>query len=106
MRIKFNHPIAQPMVTIASIGPVPIGSEATLLCSASGVSPFIFNWTRQVDPTVVLSTDQVYSFTISDSSGYGSYVCSVSNSLGSDTATITVVQASEHIICVLYVKSN
>jgi len=89
---------AQPMVTIASIDPVWIGSEATLSCSAIGLTPLIYNWTRSDNPSVVLSTDQVYTFTISNISGYGSYVCGVSNSLGSDAETITVIQAGEYIL--------
>jgi len=87
--------VALPVATIASIGPVPIGFTATLSCSATGVTPVTYNWTRQDNPSDVLSTDQVYTFTISDSSGYGSYVCGVSNSLGSDTDTITVEPPSE-----------
>ena len=83
------------MVTIASIDPVPIGSEATLSCSAIGISPLTYNWTRQNNPSIVLSTNRVYTFTISNVSGYGSYVCGVSNSLGSDAETIVVVQASK-----------
>ena len=86
---------ALPNTAIASIYPVPIGFDATLSCSATGIVPLTYNWTRQDNSSVVLSTDQVFTFTISDSSGYGSYVCGVSNSLGSDSETITVVQASE-----------
>ena len=97
---------ALPMATIASIDPVPIGFQATLSCSASGTTPLTYNWTRPDNPSDVLTTDQVYTFTISDSSGYGSYVCGVSNSLGSDTESITVIQASEfcvHCIIMFYI---
>ncbi|XP_065918563.1 hemicentin-1-like isoform X2 [Dysidea avara] len=92
---------AQPMVTIASIDPVPIGSEATLSCSAIGISPLTYNWTRQNNPSIVLSTNRVYTFTISNVSGYGSYVCGVSNSLGSDAETIVVVQATPPLITLI-----
>ena len=94
------------MATIASIDPVPIGFQATLSCSVSGTTPLTYNWTRQDNPSDVLSTDQVYTFTISDSSDYGSYVCGVSNSLGSDTDNVTVIQASEfsvHCIIMFYI---
>ena len=90
------------MATVASIDPVPIGFQVTLSCSASGITPLTYNWTRQDNPSDVLSTDQVYTFTISDSSGYGSYVCGVSNSLGSDTDNVTVIQASEfYVYCII-----
>ena len=99
MLVYFNYSTVLPNTTIASIDPLPIGFNATLSCSATGIAPLTYNWTRQDNPSVVLSTDQVYTFTISDSNGYGSYVCRVSNSLGSDTETISVVQASE--CCIL-----
>ena len=99
MLVHFNYSTALPNATIASIDPVPIGFNATLSCSATGIAPLTYNWTKQDNSSVVLPTDQVYTFTISDSSGYGSYVCGVSNSLGSDTETITVVQASEFLYC-------
>ena len=101
-----HYSTALPMATIASIDPVPIGFQATLSCSASGTTPLTYNWTRPDNPSDVLSTDQVYTFTISDSSNYGSYVCGVSNSLGSDTDNVTVIQASEfsvHSIIMFYI---
>ena len=107
MLVHFNYSTALPITTIASIDPVPIGFDATLSCSATGIGPLTFNWTRQDNLSVVLSTDQVYTFTISDSNGYGSYVCGVSNSLGSDTEIITVVQASEYyILCNVHISNS
>jgi len=85
------------MALLANIAPVPIGSEITLSCNAIGIAPLTFNWTRHDDPTVLLSTDSVYTFTVSDSSDYGDYACGVSNRFGSDTETITVLQASKHL---------
>jgi len=98
MLFHFNYSSALPNATIASIDPVPIGFTATLSCSATGIAPLTYNWTRRDNSSVVLSTDLVYSFTLPDDSSYGSYVCGVSNSLGSDTETISVVQASEYCI--------
>ena len=107
MLVHFNYSTALPITTISSIDPVPIGFEATLSCSATGIAPLTFNWTRQDNPSDVLSTDQVYTFTISDSSGYGSYVCGVSNSLGSDTETFTVEPASECcILCNAHISNS
>jgi len=95
MLVHFIYSTALPNAMIASVDPVPIGFDVTLSCSSTGVAPLTYNWTRQDNSSVVLSVDQVYTFTISDSSVYGIYVCGVSNSLGSDTETITVIQASE-----------
>ena len=104
MLVYFNYSTAAvPNVTIASIDPVPIGFDATLSCSATGIAPLTYNWTRQDNPFDVLSTDQVYTFTISDSSGYGSYVCGVSNSFGSDTETIDVIPPSESSVLCIFV---
>jgi len=95
MLVHFNYPTALPNAMIANNDPVLTGFNVTLSCNATGIAPLTYNWTRQDNPSVVLSTDQAYTFTPSDNSGYGSYVCGVSNSLGSDAETITVIQASE-----------
>jgi len=103
MLFHINNSTALPNAAIANIDPVLTGFNVTLSCNATGIAPLNYNWTRQDNPSAVLSTDQVYTFTISDSSGYGRYVCGVSNSLGSDTETITVVQASECCILCMFI---
>ena len=84
---------------------VTIGSSLTLSCTSRGSPPDTFTWRKDNDPTVLqsisitavdyTSTSVVFhanysidSVTTSDS---GTYTCTVTNPLGSDGTTITVV---------------
>ena len=83
---------------------VPLGSYITLSCTSRGSPPDTFTWRKDNDPTVLQSTSitavdhtstsalfrahySIDSFTTSDS---GTYTCSVTNPIGSDSTTITV----------------
>ena len=91
---------------------VNIGDPLTLSCTSRGSPPDTFTWRKDNDPTVLqstsitavdyTSTSAVFradyspdSVTISDS---GTYICTVTNPMGSDSATITVVVTSKLLI--------
>ena len=84
---------------------VTIGSSLTLSCTSRGSPPDTFTWRKDNDPTVLQSTSitamdytstsavfrtdySIDSVTTSDS---GTYTCTVTNPIGSDSTTITVV---------------
>ena len=84
---------------------VTIGSSLTLSCTSRGSPPDTFTWRKDNGPTVLQSTIitavdytstsaefradySIDSVTISDS---GTYACTVTNPIGSDSTTITVV---------------
>ena len=84
---------------------VTTGSSLTLSCTSRGSPPDTFTWRRDNDPTVLQSTSitavdytstkavfcanyYIATVTTSDS---GTYTCTVTNPIGSDSATITVV---------------
>ena len=82
-----------------------MGSSLTLSCTSRGSPPDTFTWRKDNDTTVVqsttitvldhTSTNAVFranyfidSITTSDS---GTYTCTVTNPIGSDSATIMIV---------------
>ena len=101
---------------IDSISPntitVNVGDPLTLSCTSQGSPPDTFTWRKDNDPTILQSTNitavdytntsavfranySIASVTTSDS---GSYICNVTNPIGSDSATITVVVISKLLI--------
>ena len=94
---------APPVITTYSLSTmnVVIGSPLTLTCTSSGSPPDTFIWMKDGVPishstsitavnytntTAVFSTNYtISSFSISDN---GTYTCTVSNPIGSDSKTI------------------
>ena len=91
---------------------VAVGSSLTLSCTSRGSPPDTFTWRKDNDLTVLQSTSitavdytstsavfradySIDSVTTSDS---GTYTCNVTNPIGTDSATITVVSKSAMII--------
>ena len=91
---------------------VNVGDPLTLSCISRGSPPDTFTWRKDNDPTVLQSTSitavdytsasavfranySIDSVTTSDS---GTYTCTVTNPIGSDSTTITVVVISKLLI--------
>ena len=89
----------------SSIVTVNVGDPLTLSCTSRGSPPDTFTWRKDNDPTVLQSTNitavnytstsavfranySIDSVTTSDS---GTYTCTVTNPIGTASATITVV---------------
>ena len=107
---------AAPMIDPPPSSTVTVvaGSRLTLSCSSRGSPPDTFTWRKDSDPilnstsiTIVTHTNtravfranySINSVTTSDS---GTYTCSVSNPIGSDSETITVTVIGKHL-CVNY----
>ena len=84
---------------------VTIGSSLTLSCTSQDSPPDTFTWRKDNDPTVLQSTSITavdytstsavfradYSIDSVTTSDNGTYTCIVTNPIGSDSATITVV---------------
>ena len=91
---------------------IPAGYPHTLSCTSQGSPPDTFTWRKDNDPIVPqftsitavnhTSTSAVfradYSIDSVTTSDNGTYTCTVTNPIGSDSATITVV-----VICKLLI---
>ena len=89
--------IVIPEVTIATIDPAVPGDDVTLNCSATGDTPLTYQWTMEgSDTTININTSTgILTLTNFMEDQFGTYICNVSNVLGSEVNSITVVQASE-----------
>ena len=102
---------AAPIIDTPSSSTVTVnaGDPLTLSCTSRGSPPDTFTWRKDNDPTVLQSTSitavdytstsavfcadySIDSVTTSDS---GKYTCTVTNPMGSNSTTITVVATSE-----------
>ena len=82
-----------------------LGSSLTLSCTSQGSLPDTFTWRKDNDPTVLQSTSITavdytstnavfradYSINNVTTSDNGTYTCTVTNPIGSDSTTITVI---------------
>ena len=84
----------------------PINSSFTLSCTSEGSPPDTFTWQKDDDPAVLQSsiiavdhtnTSAVFraDYTIDSvsTSDSGLYTCTITNPLGSDSATIAIINA-------------
>ena len=95
-------PVIDPISSFTLM--VTIGSSLTLSCTSRGSPPDTFTWRKNNDPTVLQSTSitavdhtstsavfradySIDSVTTSDS---GTYTCTITNPIGSNSASITV----------------
>ena len=84
---------------------VNVGDPLTLSCTSRGSPPDTFTWMKNNDRTVLESTSITavnhtntsavfradYSISIANTDDDGAYTCTVTNPIGSNSATITVV---------------
>ena len=91
---------------------VTIGSSLTLSCTSRGSPPDTFTWRKDNDPTVLQSTSITavdytstsavfradYSIDRVTISNSGTYTCNITNPIGSDNDTITVVVTSKLLV--------
>ena len=88
---------------------INVGDPLMLSCTSQGSPPDTFTWRKDNDPTVPLSTSITavdhtstsavfhanYSSNNVTTSDSGTYTCTVTNPIGSNSATITVVVTSK-----------
>ena len=91
---------------------VNIGDPLTLSCTSKGSPPDTFTWRKDNDPAVLQSTTITavdytstsavfranYSIDRVTTSDSGTYTCTLTNPMGSDSATITVAVTSKLLI--------
>ena len=114
--IYISHHLCNYLSSVYTVAPVidtpssstvtvTIGSSLTLSCTSQGSPPDTFIWRKDNDPTVLQSTSITavdytstsavfradYSIDNVTTSDNGMYTCTITNPIGSDSITITVV---------------
>ena len=80
------------------VPPVVIGQSVDLVCTATGDPPISFAWVLMGEETTRLNSDPTsgsFTLTITQVNQYGAYICITTNNLGTDAASINIIQASK-----------
>ena len=114
----FSAVSPQGSVSITSMGSMTLGSDLTLLCSASGGPGNTFQWSHEGD-LLMNATNDTLVFSGIVSTDQGVYTCKVNNSAGVGNATFTLAGMCIHItyvhkfllpptmyVCAYYVTYN
>ena len=79
---------------------VVLSQSIDLVCMASGDPPISFTWVLMGEETTRLNSDPTsgnLTRTITQVNQYGVYICITTNNLGTDAASIDIIQASKYI---------
>ena len=82
------------------VHPVVIGQSVDLLCTATGDPYLTYTWVLMGAETTRLNSDPTsgsFTLTITQVNQYGVYICITTNNLGTDAASIDIIQASKYI---------
>ena len=77
-----------------------IGQSVDLLCAATGDLPITYTWVVMGEETTCLNPDPRsgnFTLNITQVNQYGVYICITTNNLGTDAASISIIQASKYI---------
>ena len=86
--------------TIQAVSPVVIGQSVDLVCTSTGDFPISFTWVLMGEETTRLNSDPTsgnFTLNITQVNQYGVYICITTNNLGTDAASIDIIQASKYI---------
>ena len=86
--VDFLLIVLPPEIRIDPIQPVPLDGSVSLVCIGFGTPTITYEW-RNTQGEIV-STSNVYNFTISDTSDYGYYTCEATNDDGNGSSRIEV----------------
>ena len=84
--------------TIQTVPPLVTGQSVDLVCTATGDPPISFTWVLMGEENTRLNSDPTsgnFTLTITQVNQYGVYICITTNNLGTDTASVDIIQASE-----------
>jgi len=81
--------------------PMDLSQSVELMCTATGDPPITYTWVLTGAETTRLNPDPTngnFTLSITQMNQYGVYICIATNVLGTDVASIEIVQASKSII--------
>ena len=85
--------------TILPAHPVVMFDQSVdLVCTATGDSPITYAWVQLGEETAPLNPDPAsgsFTLSITQVDQYGVYICIATNALGTDVASVEIVQASK-----------
>ena len=87
-------------IVIQAVPPVVFSQSVDLMCTATGDPPTTYTWVLRGAETTRLNSDLTsgnFTLTISQVNQYGVYICITTNNLGTDAASIDIIQASKYI---------
>ena len=95
-------------VTIADVDPALPGDSVTLNCSATGDTPFTYQWTMQGISDILNSDTSSGILVLTDIAltDFGTYICNVSNIFGSSTSDANLEQGGKLFCCNCTVMSS
>ena len=80
--------------------PVVLSQSIDLMCTATGDPPINYAWVLTGAETTRLNSDPTsgdFTLSITQMNQYGVYICIATNVLGTDAASIEIIQASKSI---------
>ena len=95
--------------TILPVPPVVIGQSVKLVCTATGDPPISFTWVLMGEENTRLNSDPTsgnFTLNITQVNQYGTYICITTNNLGTDAASISIIQASKYVAVDLAIQSD
>jgi len=81
--------------------PVVLSQSVNQMCTATGDPPITYAWVLTGAETTRLNSDPTsgdFTLRITQMSQYGVYICIATNDLGTDVASIEIIQASKSIV--------
>jgi len=81
--------------------PVVLSQSVDLTCAATGDPPITYAWVLTGAETTRLNSDNTsgdFTLSITQMNQYGVYICIATNGLGTDVASIEIIQASKSIV--------
>ena len=96
-----SDPPSGTAIQPGSVPPVVIGQSVDLVCTATGDPPISFTWVLMGEETNRLNSDSTsgnFTLTITQVNQYGVYICITTNNLGTDAASVDIIQASKSTI--------
>ena len=97
----FSDPPRRTAIQPGSVPPVVIGHSVDLVCTATGDPPISFTWVLMGEETTRLNSDPTsgnFTLNITQVNQYGTYICITTNNLGTDAASIDIIQASKSVM--------